>query len=1024
MRAIGRLGIHEGEARLALLLFALFLAGGAGRAFTRTVAYAGFLDRFPAAAIPAVYIATGLLLVGLMPAYLRVAARTTAAGLAVVTFTGLAVVQGGLWVARISGGGAVIDLVLPVWYEMITIVASLVMWAVAGSTLDLAQGKRLFGLVGAGFPLAFLLTGIVTPGVVSLVGTDVMLLLGVLAMLWAAVLSAGLRGRRGATTAGRSGWTPAAPGERPEPVRALLRNRYVLILVGLTVCWTLAFYLTDFIFYERTAARYDDEASLAAFMGTYSAAMGGLTLVMGLLVTRRLLARFGVRPMAYALPATLGAGALVVALAGSVLGPVGALFWPAFATKVGNYAVDSVDRSTRTTLAQPLPPATRLRVQALGEGVFGPVTAVVAGLLLLLGTAVLGAGAVEAAWALLVVVVGWLFLAAAAGRSYGVALVESLKRRRLTPGVVVPDRDSLLLLRRSLSDPQPDLVLYTLRQLIDIADPEVPAHVSTLLSHPAPPVRLEALRWYGTGSVRPPTDLLRRLAADDPDAAVRGAAGALLVVHGTDADRDRLATTAVESPAGPATTETAVALAAHGTGPQRDAAAIAATAWSASPDPQERLQGLLVRALGIGDRLAWHGVVDIAVGGPQRRATHRAVAARAAAAVAGHPLGRTAVATALREARTEGDEARMRALSRLAVACGPTTADALARHIDHPDARVRSRVLEDLYRLRWHPGAEDRQRVEAQVRIELATARITARAAAGLEVDPAAGPHAELLRRALQLEALKQVHRLLCLLVLLDEPGLLNDAYRAFRAGGRATLSQRRASLAGVVEAVAGPALAEVVAGILAGQALPVRLRALQRALGEDRHDPGPQDVAALVPHPGVSPWTRLTAAWWCGAGPAPSHAPGGPVLTTVERVVVLKQVRLFGQVPDDAVASVAAASQEVELVADTLLFARGDTAEAMYVVVSGRLRVHDGRRTITMLGSREVVGEMALLDDDLRSASVTAVEDTLLLSLDREAFAELMADHPEIARGVIRVLTARLRERTADLLAVPDRGA
>jgi CRP-like cAMP-binding protein len=62
------------------------------------------------------------------------------------------------------------------------------------------------------------------------------------------------------------------------------------------------------------------------------------------------------------------------------------------------------------------------------------------------------------------------------------------------------------------------------------------------------------------------------------------------------------------------------------------------------------------------------------------------------------------------------------------------------------------------------------------------------------------------------------------------------------------------------------------------------------------------------------------------------------------------------------------------------------------------------------------VFGEMALLDPEPRMASVTAVEDTQLLRLEREAFLSLMARHVEVAQGVIRVLLRRLRARGQDV--------
>jgi CRP-like cAMP-binding protein len=87
-----------------------------------------------------------------------------------------------------------------------------------------------------------------------------------------------------------------------------------------------------------------------------------------------------------------------------------------------------------------------------------------------------------------------------------------------------------------------------------------------------------------------------------------------------------------------------------------------------------------------------------------------------------------------------------------------------------------------------------------------------------------------------------------------------------------------------------------------------------------------------------------------------------------------------------------------------------------MYIIVAGVLRVHDGAHTFSQMGAREVFGEMALLDAGPRSTSATASEDALLLRLNREDLFELMDDHSAIARGIIQVLSQRLRARTEDL--------
>ena len=77
---------------------------------------------------------------------------------------------------------------------------------------------------------------------------------------------------------------------------------------------------------------------------------------------------------------------------------------------------------------------------------------------------------------------------------------------------------------------------------------------------------------------------------------------------------------------------------------------------------------------------------------------------------------------------------------------------------------------------------------------------------------------------------------------------------------------------------------------------------------------------------------------------------------------------------------------------------------------------MHDQDRFFNYLGERDVFGEMAVLDPEPRSASVTTVEDTRLLRVDEQALREVMDDQPEVARGIIRVLSRHLRNRMRDV--------
>ena len=139
-------------------------------------------------------------------------------------------------------------------------------------------------------------------------------------------------------------------------------------------------------------------------------------------------------------------------------------------------------------------------------------------------------------------------------------------------------------------------------------------------------------------------------------------------------------------------------------------------------------------------------------------------------------------------------------------------------------------------------------------------------------------------------------------------------------------------------------------------------------------------------------------------------------MLSTLERVIILKSANIFTAVPDNLLATVADAAEETFLQDGEQLFAKGDLGQELYIVVSGSIRIHDGGHTLNRLGAYEVFGEMALLDAEPRSATATAGEETLLLCLRQEEFFELLEDHGAIARGVLAVLSQRLRARSEEL--------
>lgn len=130
----------------------------------------------------------------------------------------------------------------------------------------------------------------------------------------------------------------------------------------------------------------------------------------------------------------------------------------------------------------------------------------------------------------------------------------------------------------------------------------------------------------------------------------------------------------------------------------------------------------------------------------------------------------------------------------------------------------------------------------------------------------------------------------------------------------------------------------------------------------------------------------------------------------TVERVLLLKSADVFSEVPEVGLLELAASLEEIDVPRGHCVIEKGEIGTSLYIVVDGRVRVHDAERELRTLGPRELFGELAALDPQPRSASVTALEDTLLFRLDERSLYELMADDPSLMRGIIRVLCRRLR--------------
>jgi HEAT repeat protein len=146
----------------------------------------------------------------------------------------------------------------------------------------------------------------------------------------------------------------------------------------------------------------------------------------------------------------------------------------------------------------------------------------------------------------------------------------------------------------------------------------------------------------------------------------------------------------------------------------------------------------------------------------------------------------------------------------------------------------------------------------------------------------------------------------------------------------------------------------------------------------------------------------------------------GEPMLLTVEKVLFLKSAPVFAGLEGEELAALADIALEQEYAPGESLFEEGQLAHHLYVLVTGKVEVFRkiGTREypLAILGSRECFGEMAILDDEPRSASIRAMEPVTVLKVDRESFRELIHERPQISFAVFKMLSQRLRSKNLEV--------
>jgi HEAT repeat protein len=850
-------------------------------------------------------------------------------------------------------------------YSVAEFLQLLAVWGLAGLIADTRQAKRFFPVIGAGGVCGLILGGAVTAPLASALGSKNLLL------VWA-VLAGG---------AAASGWllvhtrAPAAlaatrhpGGRRRGGLSAAVRDvqsshllRWMSVGALLT---SLLFSLLYLPFSEAAVERYPDADDLAGFFGLFFAAGMGTALVLSLLVTGRLLGRFGVPTVILLLPTlyliAFGVLAFAATFATLTLFRFAQVAW-----------VSGGSSSTWEALVNTIPAERRDRVRAFLYGV--PKQ---------LGTIMAGAVALTAQHldeALILYAVGVVAAGAAILVMYRVrtayprALISALREGRPTifgsPGDPRPvylhaDSTALHVLEELLDDPDPgvrrlaaqslgDLELSgssaSLRRAVADEDPEVRATALDALHRVAgseaaptaesrafdadPAVRRTALRVLADCGLSPDVALL-----DDDDLAVRALAAALL--HGR-SERGAAVLRAL----------------AHGGDPESRHAAMRAIATAPQPEAAA---------------LALDGLGD-----PEPRV--RAAAAKAVAATA-----REAAVEPLVAALSDPDPRVARAVADALESVGAPAANAVAEAL--LEGHV-SGALSALERLPLNGAQEQVRRFAEQ---SVARALEDHRLQCLLPNDGAA---IGILRDSLGARARQRAFEALRAAALLGDRAAVSAALDSLQVAD----TGQRANALEVIETVGEPG---IVRPLL--------------TLWEPQLDnrPDPDAIEDLLHDP--DEWIRACAELASTALKGEQMTHTLATVPLVERVIFLRKVPLFAELPPQDLQPIATAAEEHVFSAGEVIAERGEPGDTTYILVEGKVRVVGPRdEEIAVRGPSEVIGEMAVISSRPRVASLVATTDVRVLGLHKAAFEAILRERPETALAMMRLL--------CDLLVPPE---
>jgi AAA family ATP:ADP antiporter len=1052
--------LRRGEGRRALLLTVYLGVVIASYLILKAVRDALFISAFSAMKLPYVIFGIALLVGVFVDGYIRLSRRISAARLTTWTLAFFISNLLLFWVlARL--GLRWLYPVLYIWVGFFGIAAPVQVWTLANEVFTTREAKRVFGLVGGGGITGAIAGGAIASVLALKVGTEQLLLVVAGLLVLAIVLVRWIAHYRLPVL--RTRRDEVLPWSLAVSARRIAGSPHLKVLASLVFVGALATTIVDFQFKAAAAGAGFGRDELTAFFAAALSAMSAVGLIVQLGIVRPILRSLGLGAAILVLPLSLLLGESTLIVLGGL--------WAAVFMKASDGAFKhSIDRSSKELAYLPVPMEIKVQVKSAIDMVLDRLGDATGGLVLLVLATWMGFSIVSIGWVNLALLAAWLLLARRLRQSYIDELATSLGAKSARASYELDasliDADARAGVRRALAAADPQTIGIALELAALAPGPDLEPALAVLARHESPEVRARVLGVFlAPGASGLPPELLDRLEDADHDLLAKGLD---LVLAQTPEERRERAMALIGKKT-PDTQGVMLALLVRRLGPEFTPVAAHVLEGMLAKDSPTPLRRAATRAIGLlpfdsalasqldallddpdpdvradaAESAGRLGRADLAplliamLGSHRTRpAAHRALVTLGSEAVG--PLR-----TALEAPPDEGSRAVRRAASAalrhvpsVLRAIGSSGAiGVLVEHLGHPDEDAREAAIHAIERLRQRDPENllaGPELVDPQI---AADGERHARAlAAFAAVAAEKGPVAEFLAARLRDELERTRLRVLSLLRLRLGPRAAQAVARGLESGRK---DLRDNALELLDSALPRPLRTAVVPMLEEEPANVIEMRH-----GEPIGYPSPRRGEVLRELAlGADPWTAAAALRLAAAGGLPwaeeaasrrwdhddevlreearriVRRDGGTeeggrrvTMTLLDRAVALRGVDAFRGVTTDQLALIAAIAHERVLPEGSLLFDEGAPPDSLFVVLDGSVALTRQGAPMGTVGGGEALGTWSLLDDEPRSARAIAAAPVRVLAIDREDFFDVLAEHSEISRSLMRDLVGRLR--------------